>query len=98
MKAQDYVDKWYDKLVNANGKESEILTSLFIDLWNEVNLLSKQRNIKFLHAQLAIIKEINQKYNKFCRLVNKKVGGQFLIEDGFKKHVIMSNPVLEGKL
>lgn len=95
MKATDYLEKWYDKLVNAGEKENEVLAEIITDFGKELKEIVEQRKAKKGKAIAAIFKEQNQKYNKFCRLVNAKAGVTYLKEDGLKRYWIMKNPQLK---
>lgn len=94
MKATDYLDKWYDKLVNAGDKENEVLAEIITDFGKELKEIAEQRKVHKDKAFVSLFKEQCQKYNKFCRLVNAKVGVNYLKEDGLKKYWMAKNPVL----
>lgn len=99
MKASDYLDKWYLLLVEADdNKQNEILATIISEFGLELVNIAEQRKVKKDKAVVAIFKEQNQKYNKFCRLVNERCGVRFLKEDGLKKYWIMKNPHLEKLL
>lgn len=97
MKATDYLEKWYTMLIEAdNKKQNEILATIISEFGLELIETVEQRKAKKDKAIASIFKEQNQKYNKFCRLVNEKCGVKFLKEDGLKKYWIMKNPQLES--
>ena len=71
MKAVEYYEKYREGLNNPLTEISnKALSSMFHDLVIEINLIAEKRKIKSDDAAMAIIKELNQKYNAICRLIN----------------------------
>lgn len=97
MKATDYLDKWYAMLIEADDKkQNEILATIISEFGLELIDMAEQRKAKKDKAFASLFKEQNQKYNKFCGLVNERCGVHFLKEDGLKKYWIRQNPQLEN--
>lgn len=101
MKAKDYVDKFYSKIEAAytsKNCDDQLLLEIVVAFTDEAAEIMKSRGVKTLEAQLSIFKELNQKYNKFCRLINTKLGGEFLKENGLRSYWIIKCPLLEGMI
>lgn len=90
MKAKDYFNK-YEASFFPDGKVPEtfipnkVYFDLFLELSEEVISISKLRNASSDKATIAIIKEVNQKWNKLGSLFIKKYKWSPLKEDGFKR-------------
>lgn len=72
MKAKDYYEKYKEKLSdpeNDCGAASELMT----EFNNEMIALIKQRNAKTDRAFLAIVNEMNNKWNALCEMFNPPV-------------------------
>lgn len=67
MKAKEYYAKYGELLMNPET-EKEALTNLFIDFVDEARSLMKQRKISNDKATLAIIDELNKKWNALCEM------------------------------
>lgn len=97
MKAVDYVDKFHDKLENAinegkNSKVMEVMGEIILAFVQEADDLMKQRKVFHAKSYAAIYRELFQKYAKFCRLMNERLGEDLLLEDGLKKTLSERNP------
>lgn len=64
MKAKDYIAK-YGAVITAEAEKgnTESASKLVSELFSEVTAISNARNCKTTEATLAVVKEINQKYN-----------------------------------
>ena len=69
MKARDYFEK-YDTLIMEEQKNGEIGTTkkLLLEMSDEVTAVCKQRKAVKDEAVIAVLKEINQKWNAICRM------------------------------
>ena len=88
MKAQDYVDK-YLPLINKTEDKKEltnIVYEAFLEFNDEIVEISKLRNAKKDKALISIVKEVGQKWGKFCRIINTKQKIVTLNEELFLKH------------
>lgn len=94
MKARDYFEK-YDTLIMEEQKNGEIGTTkkLLLEMSDEVTAVCKQRK-----AVIAVLKEINQKWNAICRMYEKKYGVSPLNYDAFRCYWMTAMPELAGKL
>jgi wobble nucleotide-excising tRNase len=96
MKATDYLEKWYDKVAASVGTEYEnvVILDIIRDFLEEYTQIRDQRHVKCVSSLISILKEIDQKYNKFCRLFNAKFGKEHLKEGTFKCTVTSGNEIL----
>lgn len=64
MKAKDYIAK-YGAVITTEAEKgnTESASKLISELFGEVTTISNARNCKTTEALLAVVKEINQKYN-----------------------------------
>lgn len=97
MKATDYFDKWFEKLITSatEGNDNEVIADIITDFGKELKEMAEQRKVHFDKAYASLFKEQSKKYNKFCRLVNEHAGVNYLKEDGLKKYWIAKNPLLK---
>lgn len=96
MKAKDLFEKYHSKLLGDSEPEAkEALSNLFIELCVETEEILCKRKVRTDRALLSLIREQNQKYNSFVRLINKEAGEEVLIEDGFRK-IIYEKLGVEG--
>lgn len=81
MKAKEY----FEKLNLADNKDQELvnISRLFI---NELIDLKKKRNIKYDHALIPILNELDNKWRKFAFMYNEKnTNSDFSVKySGFK--------------
>jgi len=86
VKAKDYLLKYQDKLDNIkNGDELiEIIINIYKDFKKDFYTIYEQRKPRTNEKILAIVNEVNQKYNTFISLYPK----QFFKKDGFKNMFI----------
>lgn len=99
MKARDYFEK-YDTLIMEEQKNGEIGTTkkLLLEMSDEVTAVCKQRKAVKDEAVIAVLKEINQKWNAICRMYEKKYGVSPLNYDAFRYYWMTAMPELAGKL
>lgn len=102
MKAKEYFEKYgvlimleaYDRSFNGNIPHLE---ELIQDFGKEFKLLIEKRGVKTTSGAVAVLKELNDKWNAICRLFEKKYAGISPIrEDGFKNAILTHCPELEG--
>lgn len=91
MKARDYFEK-YDTLIMEEQKNGEIGTTkkLLLEMSDEVTAVCKQRKAVKDEAVIAVLKEINQKWNAICRMYEKNTA--------FRCYWMTAMPELAGKL
>ncbi|MBQ2973360.1 MAG: hypothetical protein IJE19_03310 [Clostridia bacterium] len=68
MKAKDYIEKYGTAIsTEVETGETESATKLISELLAEILSISNSRNCKTTEAVLAVVKEVNQKYNAIQR-------------------------------
>lgn len=101
MKARDYFEK-YDILImeEQKKKNGEIGTTkkLLLEMSDEVTAVCKQQKAVKDEAVIAVLKELNQKWNAICRMYEKKYGVSPLNYDAFRCYWMTAMPELAGKL
>ena len=80
MKAKEYYKKYGEDLCDSE-KQDEAIKNLVNDFMGEANELLKKRNVKLDRGLLAVIKELNIKWNVLARMC------PVLKVDGFKLYV-----------
>lgn len=68
MKAKEYIEKYGTKITDeAEAGNTESASKLISELFEEITAISNARNCKTTEAILAVVKEVNQKYNAIQR-------------------------------
>lgn len=88
MKAQDYVDIYLPlvKEVKDRTDLTELAYKAFLDFNDEVIEIAKARKAIKDKAVISIIREIAQKWGKFCRIMNQQQEIAIFNEELFLKH------------
>lgn len=99
MKAKEYFEKYKDQ-ISSEDKETALkgTSDLVFDLFNEIDILRKNRGVKTDRGFVAIAKEENQKWNAIAALFEKEYGNSMLIRNGFNKFMISKIPELAKSL
>ena len=95
MKAREYFDKYIDRIIAEAGTEKEqsgALYELLKDFMTEVKEITKARHAQTDRAAMAILRELNQKWNALCNICVKVKGYSVLNRDGFKAYVTKEIP------
>ena len=90
MKAKDYFEKYCEQIMTND----HVVTELIHDLADEYEKISMARHCLRDVARLAVLKELNQKWNAICSLFEIQYGVSPLKRDGFKEHCKASLPEL----
>lgn len=77
MKAKEYVDKYYESVINGNPKEMVVL------LMGEIYDIANKRKVSTTKALTSCIVEINNKYLAITSIFEKRYGFPVLKRDGF---------------
>lgn len=95
MKARDYFEK-YDTLIMEEQKTAKLAQpkKLLLEMSDEVTAVCKQRKAVKDEAVIAVLKEINQKWNAICRMYEKKYGVSPLNYDAFRCYWMTAMPEL----
>lgn len=84
MKAIEYYEKYHDSIMSTNEKCSlQAVSDFIVDLSHEVGILSQARKCRTNSSIIAVLKEVNEKYNAVMRIFKKKNGITPLIPNGF---------------
>jgi hypothetical protein len=95
LKAIEYANKYNEGLTSPDeNKRNEAIDGLIMDFMDELKQIMEARHISKNSGAVAVIKELNQKWNA----VNRKLSIPVLNEDGFKKIWLHKMPELEGQL
>lgn len=80
-----YVNKYLDKILQEDRTSK---TLMFLDLSEELITLCKKEKATDARSQVALIKQINQKWNRIGELMKTKTGNSsdILLKDGFLKY------------
>ena len=92
MKAKDYFDKYGDAIHReAMEGNTETGLAMFVEFCKEVKDITAQRHVKTDRAAIAVLKEVNQKWNKLARMFESDTGAVLLkrnaILDYFVEHI-----------
>lgn len=72
MKAEEYVDKYQEKIMSSDRMEqSNAIKELISELLDESQRIAKTRNIVLGKSYVSILKEQNQKWNA----ISSRMGG-----------------------
>lgn len=99
MKAIEYYDKYKDALLTSNPDEFiNSANELMSELWDEMQNLIDKRNVKKNDSLIAIVKEINQKYNSIISRFDKDGKKSPLKRNAFNHLVIKRVPEFANRL
>ncbi len=95
MKAKEYFTKYGESVYReALDGKFEIGQTLFIELASEFKTISKQRNVKSNRAAVAVIKELNEKWNSLAAMFEKKYGVEVLKRNAVLNYYMEKIPEL----
>lgn len=99
MKAKEYFAKYEKGLVSESTDEcSTAIAGLLTDMNAEVKKLMEVRHVKFDRGGIAVLKEMNEKWNAIVRLLEKKYGATPIIRDGFRTFWVREMPQLQDHI
>lgn len=99
MKAKEYYAKYKDQIMSKNGmNRTTALCDLLCELSNEAKEMIAKRNIKTDDGTVAVLHEMNEKFNAVCRLFEKEFGLTPLRKDGFMNYWRNKIPALDERL
>lgn len=86
MKVQDYYMKYKEYFEDAKDESeiNNIITEIVKEMNQELFEITNKRQIKTDRAVLAVVKEMNQKWNALIRIFEKEKIQCFMKVDGFK--------------
>jgi len=90
LKAKEYFTKYETKIISGG---TDALYQLFMEINEESKVLIKTRHCRSNSAVVAVIKELNGKWNAISNLFEKKYNGLSpLKKDGFKNFWLREVP------
>lgn len=89
MKAKDYFNRYVNEFPDKSNEWK--IERTFRDIFCEAQEIAKNRNAKTATAYQNIFKELNQKANSFCRMVNE-IDNMNLKKDAFMIFVKSESP------
>lgn len=100
MKAREYFDTYIDRIIAEAGTEKEQSGAFYELLWGfmaEAKEITKARHVQTDRAAMAILRELNQKWNALCNICVKVKGDSVLKRDGFKAFITKEIPETKDK-
>ena len=95
MKAKEYFAKYGESVYReALDGKFEIGQALFIELASEFKAISEQRNVKSNRAAVAVIKELNEKWNSLAAMFEKKYSVEVLKRNAVLNYYMEKIPEL----
>lgn len=99
MKAIEYYKPVKDAIDSGSETAFDAAISQMVLAMNaEVKDLSEKRHVSLDSGMFPIIKEMNDKWNKVAKLIERDYGEPMLAVDGFKKFWIKQIPELENHI
>jgi hypothetical protein len=98
MKAKEYAKEFLEIKFETEQQINDTVYAIMVRFMEEVKPICESRHSSSDGTVIAVIREQSQKWAAFCRIVNKKLGMEFLKEDGFKNYILLKMPELKGKL
>lgn len=98
MKAKDYFAKYDERIVKDQAlglMKIDSVEQLLLEMSDELAEICKKRCVRRDSAFVAVINEMNQKWNVICSLFEKKYGETPLNRDAFRNVWILQMPVLK---
>ena len=97
MKAREYFEKYFKDLEITLPNIVESSKQMLNDFNDELKHLMKQRNCKTDSAAIAVVKELNQKWNSVIEKVHKHYGFVCLKRNVFWNYFAAKFPELKRK-
>ena len=76
-------------------RQRKAIAELLIDLNKEVAEIRDRRGVKTDTLMVAILREMNDKWNAICDQIEKRYGSEILLHDGFKMYWIDKRPEIK---
>lgn len=94
MKAVDYFNKYESRMIKNDDDGLKAIGELLYEMVMEAKTLIDARNVKTTSGSVAVLKELNNKWNAICNLFEKKYGVSPIIRDGYQKYWLKEMPEL----
>ena len=91
MKAKEYVAKYGDDIMRG---DNTALGTMLSEMFGEIGDITKARGIKTTAGAVAVVEEINTKFNSVCATLEKKMGMSVLKRNGLRILAIRQIPEL----
>ena len=99
MKAKEYYAKYKEQILSADDKVSlRAVSNLVCDLSVEAKELLQKRHAQSNCAGVAVLREMNDKYNAICNLFEREYGATPIKPNGFMLYWKRTMPELEKYL
>lgn len=99
MKAKEYYAKYKERVASLDDKESiQAICEMLADLSAEAKAVIDKRNVKTDCGGVAVLREMNDKYNAVCRMLEEEYKHPILVRDGFLICWRKQIPALDARL
>ena len=98
MKAKEYAEELLASDLSTTELQDKALFKVVYALMEEAAKLCEIRHSSSTSCLIAALKEQQDKWRAFARIVNKRAGGDVIRPDGFKELMYKEFPELEGQL
>ena len=99
MKAKEYYAKYKDRIVAADDKESlQGMCDMLYELCMESKAIVTKRGVRTDCGCVAVLREMNDKYNAVCRMFEAEYGASPIKKDGFMTYWRRQLPALDQRL
>lgn len=99
MKAKEYYAKYKERIASTDDQVSlQAVSDLVRDLSMEAKDLVEKRHARSNCAGVAILREMNDKYNAVCNLFEREFGATPIKPNGFMYYWKRTMPELERYL
>lgn len=99
MKAKEYYAKYKEQITSSDDKTSlQAVGDLVLDLSMETKDLIQKRHVQSDCARVAVLREMNDKYNAICNLFEREYGVTPIKPNGFMLYWKRKMPELEKYL
>lgn len=99
MKAKEYYAKYKDRIVSEDDKVSlQGVSDMLFSMCMESKELVAKRKVRSDCGAVAVLREMNDKYNAVCRMFEAEYGASPIKKDGFMYYWRRQIPALDRRL
>lgn len=96
MKAKEYYAKYKDRIASKDDKESlQGMCDMIFEFCLESKELIEKRKVRSDCGGVAVLRELNDKYNAVCRMFERDYGTPIIKRDGFMVYCRKQIPELD---